>query len=282
LQSKNFRIRKGKNFSIEKTITCGQTFRYDLNNGDYIYPYKKSLLEISDGGDESISVSVIGEDANIKQIKELLGLNDNIEEINKEILEKAPKLSHLIEVGKGLRIMRNPPYEMAISFIFSIQTSIPTIRKRLNLLSEMAGEGIEYKGKVYHTFPTSSALRKLSQTDLASLHIGFRERFLKEFIERYDEEFFEQLSKQDFNKKREALLEIKGIGEKVAQCVLLFGFGELSAFPVDVWIERAMKEVFGISGSTKKITEAGRQIFGNFAGYAQQYMYYFIRAFGHC
>ncbi|MGB9694568.1 MAG: DNA-3-methyladenine glycosylase 2 [Caldisericaceae bacterium] len=282
LQSREHIIKASKEFSLEKTITCGQTFRYEIRNGTYIYPFKNSILELNQIDNKSIKVGVAGENISIQEIKELLGLEHNIDDINRNILEKAPNLSHIIDEANGIRVMKNPPYEVAISFIFSIQTSIPTIRKRLNMLAEMAGKSIEHKGEIYYAFPTSTELRKLANKDLGLLHLGFRERFLKGFIEQYDEEFFEQLSNKSFDQKRDALLRIKGVGEKVAQCILLFGFGELSAFPVDVWIERAMKELFSVSKNARKVTEEGRRIFGESAGYAQQYMYYFIRSFGHC
>jgi N-glycosylase/DNA lyase len=279
LQNKKFLIDISDTFSLEKTITCGQTFRYECENGKYIYPFKNSLLEIREIN-RKLSVSVFGKEQSEHKIKELLGLNHDIQKINIDILENAPTLAQIVEAGNGIRIMKNSAYETALSFIFSIQTSIPIIRRRLNILSEMAGDSIDYNGRKYYTFPTSSPLRRLSNADLGLLHLGFREQFVKKFIEYYDEEFFEKLSRFDFEEKRKTLLGIRGIGEKVAQCILLFGFGELSAFPVDVWIERAMKSLFNFHGSTKKMTEEGRHLFGNFAGYAQQYIYYFIRIFG--
>ncbi len=279
MQNNIFFLNANEPFSLAKTLNCGQTFRFEIVNGRYFYPFKNTLLEIYESN-KDLTVETHGDDLQEREIRNLFGLNHDVASINTYIECRAPMLHEIIEASKGLRIMRMLPYETTLSFIFSIQTSIPIIRKRLNLLGEMAGDYVTLGRRKHYLFPKSTALKKIQESDIKLLHLGFRERFVKEFIENYDEQFFDKLSNKSFDEKRKALLTIKGVGEKVAQCVLLFGFGELSAFPVDVWIDRAMQALLGLKGSTKKLTDEGRKLFGDYAGYAQEYIYYFIRVFG--
>ena len=266
-----------KDFSLRKTLLCGQTFRIFEEGNDFVVPFKRSVLRLSQT-ENKLYYSLYGEPLSEQELKRFLGLNDDIELINRELSEKAKNFSEVIQYGKGLRIMRQDPYETTISFLFSIQSSIPVIKKRLNLLSGMGGEKVETEDKTYYLFPESKVLKRMSKKEIKRLHLGFREEWFLEFIQKYDEAFFRNLSKKGFKEKEKALLNIKGIGIKVANCILLFSMNEPSAFPADVWIKRGMEKLFNIKGSSKKVTEAGRELFGRFAGYAQEYMYYYIRS----
>lgn len=266
-----------KKFSLHKTLLCGQTFRVFKEGSSFVVPFKRSVLKLSQTENE-LHYTVYGEPLSEEEIKRFLGLNDDIEIINRELSERVKNFSKIIQYGNGLRIMRQDPYETTISFLFSIQSSIPVIRKRLNLLSEMGGEAVQTEDKTYYLFPESTKLKQISRKEIEKLHLGFREKWFLEFIQKYDEEFFRNLSKKSFKEKENALLNIKGVGIKVASCIMLFSMDELSAFPVDVWIKRGMEKLFNIKGSTKKVTEASRELFGRFAGYAQEYIYYYIRS----
>ena len=263
-------------FSLEKTLHCGQVFRFYFKEGKIFLPYLNSLIKLEEKS-STIYYSVFGEALSDLQIKKILGLNHSINKINSYLAKRDPRFKIVIEFANGLRIMSLPPYETAISFIFSIQSSIPVIKKRLNTLSEYAGHCIEIGGEKFHLFPKSSDLKSLSKKEISLLKLGFREKFFAEFIKKYDETFFENLKQLNYEEKRKELLKIKGIGEKVGQCILLFSLDELSAFPVDVWIKRGMKYFFNEVGTERKLSETGRKIFGEFAGYAQEYMYYFLR-----
>lgn len=263
-------------FSIDHTLQCGQIFRYFINGSSYYVPYNNSIIMLRQKKN-IIEYQIFGEKIDKCKIEEFLGINHDIENINNYLLQREYKLKEIVSFSKGLRIIKTPPYETVISFIFSIQNSIPVITKKLNLLSEIAGESVIINGRKFYTFPKSSRLRSLTNADYQRLRIGYREKFLREFIGLFNEDDFKFLEEKSYDEKRRILLSIKGVGEKVAQCVLLFGFSELSAFPVDVWIERALWSYFGVKGSIKKLTEFGRETFGDYAGYAQEYLYRYIR-----
>ncbi|MEA3313396.1 MAG: DNA glycosylase [Caldisericota bacterium] len=264
------------NFSLHKTLLCGQIFRvFEIENG-FIVPFNRSLLKLLQKKNKIHCISY-GKSVSQAEVKKFLGINDDIDSINGALTRKEAKFSQIIQYGKGLRIMRQNPYETTISFLFSIQSSIPVIKRRLNLLSEMVGEKIRVDGTMYYFFPGSEALRNLDVQSVKKLHLGFREKWFVDFVQNYDETFFSHILKKSFEEKEKKLLGIKGVGKKVAHCILLFSMSELSAFPVDVWIKRGMYELFEVKGSSKKITETGRGMFGKYAGYAQEYLFYYLR-----
>jgi N-glycosylase/DNA lyase len=263
-------------FSLERTLKCGQTFRVFEKKGMFLYPYGKSLLALRQESD-FLYYEVYGKPLGVEQVRSILGLNDDIGEINTELSNKVKGFNNVIDNTLGIRIMRQLPFETTISFMFSVQSAIPLIRRRLNMLSELAGEKLNTPFGSFFLFPESKDIRKLSDSEIKDLKLGFREKWFREFIENYDEVQISKIAQMDFEKKEHALMQIKGVGIKVAHCIMLFSMNELSAFPVDVWIKRGMEELFGVTGTTKKITGVGRKMFGQYAGYAQEYIYYYIR-----
>jgi len=269
------KINLPQGFSLERTLTCGQTFRV-LKKGDvFLYQNGGSVLALKQEGN-SLSFESFGKETSEDSVKSLLGLNDDFALINSE-LSAVKGFSGVIDKTLGISIMRQNPFETTISFMFSVQSAIPLIRKRLNSLSEIAGVPIETTYGKFYLFPSSSSLRQLSDSEIKSLRLGFREKWFKEFIMSYNEEKIMKIADMPFEEKEKELLKIKGVGIKVAHCIMLFSMNELSAFPVDVWIKRGMESLFGITGTTQKVTREGRKLFGRFAGYAQEYIYYYMR-----
>lgn len=263
-------------FSLERTLKCGQTFRVFEKDGWFLYPYGNSVLALKQS-ENTLEYKVFGAPLSEEAVRNLLGLNDDIEKINSELAQRVSGFAKVIDKTLGIRIMRQIPFETTVSFMFSVQSAIPLIRRRLNVLSELAGEKIDTPFGAFYTFPKSENLRRLSDSEIQSLKLGFREKWFREFIELYDENKLTEVSRMPFSEKEHALLKIKGVGIKVAHCIMLFSMNELSAFPVDVWIKRGMEELFSVKGTTKKVTEEGRKMFGKYAGYAQEYIYYYTR-----
>ncbi len=270
------RISLPQDFSLERILKCGQTFRVFEKDGTFIYPCGNSVLALKQEGD-SLLFESFGEPVSQSGVKKLLGLNDDIQLINKKLSHLAEGMDKIIDKTLGIRIMRQNPFEVTVSFMFSVQSAIPLIRRRLNKLSEIAGKEVKTSYGKFYLFPESSALRALSESEIKSLKLGFREKWFEEFIDNYDESNMQEIALFPFAEKEQALLKIKGVGIKVAHCIMLFSMDELSAFPVDVWIKRGMEHLFGISGTTPKVTKKGRELFGKFAGYAQEYIYYYVR-----
>jgi len=192
-------------------------------------------------------------------VREFLRLDDNLEEIY-EVIGTGKKMREAIEEFKGLRITKNDLWETTASFICSINSNIPRIKKNVQCLLSSRGE-----------IPVN-----LHSQDLSQARLGFRERYLRETSRLVSQGFLEGIEKLSYSQAKERLMELPGVGPKVADCILLFGLGKLEAVPVDVWIARAMKRYFGVEGE-KKIRAFAREEWHPYEGYAQQYLYMKVR-----
>ncbi|MGB9769718.1 MULTISPECIES: DNA-3-methyladenine glycosylase 2 [Caldisericum] len=271
---------KVKDFSLEKTLKCGQTFRFFFENGAYYYPYKESLIKIREEIFKDVTklkVEVFGKYLSEEDFYSIFGLSHDVTRINQEIIKIAPNLKEVVEFSKGIRLMKMEPYETTISFIFSIQSQIPVITSRLNKLAYLTNKSIEVDGLIFYLFPRRMDMLELPLDAISSLRLGFREKFFLNLIKNYTEEDLYKIKDLPYEEKKKFLKSILGIGDKVSECIILFGYGDLSAFPVDTWIVKGLEKFFGIKGSIRKLTGFGRTTFGNLSGYAQQYIYYYMR-----
>ena len=191
-----------------------------------------------------------------------------------------------IEYGQGIRILNQDLWETIISFIISANNNIPRIKGIIERISKMYGDEIIYNEKSYYTFPTVEQLAKATVEDLRKLGLGFRDVRVYETThmileKRVDLETLEK--EEDFNKVRETLLTLSGVGPKVADCILLFStLKRWEAFPIDVWVRRVMNELYiqnedGTKVNKTQIEKIAREKFGNLAGIAQQYLFYWKR-----
>jgi N-glycosylase/DNA lyase len=192
-------------------------------------------------------------------VRTLLRAEDDLEAIYAEIATD-PAMRRAVDKYRGLRITKSDPWETLISFVCSINNNIPRICKNVQSLME--------NGRV----PSPD---ELLSRDLEECRLGFRARFLREIAEMMPSYDLDKIGEMDYLEAKATLMEFPGVGDKVSECVLLFGYGFLEAFPVDVWIARAMERYYGVSG--KKAREYARSRWGALAGYAQQYLYCAIR-----
>jgi N-glycosylase/DNA lyase len=191
-----------------------------------------------------------------------------------------PHLARCCEAFRGLRLLRQPLGETLLCFLCSATKQIVQIRQMVELLARRHGREIV---SGVHRLPTWAGLAAVSEEDLRACLLGFRARYVKQtaqfLAERTD--WLEQVEKLPYAEAKERLRELPGVGEKVADCVLLFGAGRFEAFPVDVWIIKAMETRYGLHGWTpQQIAHFGRVHFGPHAGLAQQYLFAWERRFG--
>lgn len=173
--------------------------------------------------------------------------------------------------GAGLRILRQDPWEMLVSFIISQRKSIPAIRTAIETLCTAYGDPFDGAGRRCFAFPTAQRLAGLTEADLAACGLGYRAKYVLDAARRAADGRLDlpALQNQPTDAVRQALLEVYGVGVKVAQCVLLFGYHRLEALPVDVWMDRVVQEVYG-----GKFPRS----YGKYAGVLQQYLFYYVRA----
>ena len=211
--------------------------------------------------------------------------------IQKSIIEACPELEEVIKENPGIRLLNQEYFETLISFIISQNKQIPQIKAVVRQLSEMAGKKIDSdvarlrKLKVVnqdniimtsYCFPTLEEFSKLTEDDIRACKAGFRAPYIMDAVRRtvYGEITEDSFMGLSTDEARQLLMKIKGVGEKVANCVLLFGLGRREAFPVDVWMKRIMEDIYFHADTPKdKIEAFATERFGKYAGYAQQYLF---------
>ena len=194
---------------------------------------------------------------------------------------------------RGLRVLRQEPWECLASFILSSTKQIVQIRQIIRLLGERFGEPLRGGGadppagpgerprEVYYTFPTPQRLARVGEDDLRGCKMGFRAPHLLAAARRIADGSFdlERIRGMDYASARRELMELRGVGGKIADCVLLFAYGFESAFPVDVWVERGLRQLYFPRRrvAEKKLRHFAATHFGRHAGYAQQYLFHYVR-----
>jgi N-glycosylase/DNA lyase len=279
-------IKDVKSFELSHVFDCGQCFRWiRQENGNYIGVAFGRVIEV-----EKRDSDIIIYNTNEKEFNEIwlnyFDLKREYENI-KEILSKDELLKQSVEFGHGIRILQQQPFELVISFIISANNRIPMIKRAIDNISKRWGKEIEYKGKAYYAFPTVEDFAKVSMEEIESCGVGFRAKYIADTVEKIYKSMSEEYKQEydlNFIKAQsddgchEALQVFSGIGPKVADCIMLFSMNKYSAFPVDVWVKRAMQHFYlAPDVSLKKIRDFGRNKFGELSGFAQQYLFYYAR-----
>ena len=286
MKKQKYVINNCTTFELKDIFECGQCFRWNKEqDGSYIGVVNNNVIKATKNENE-ITFKSVGED----NLKELVTYYFDLERDYDAIKEKLSKIDEnmkkSIEYGKGIRILNQDLWETIISFIISANNNIPRIKGIIDRMSKAYGKEIIFEGKNYYTFPTVDELSKASVEDLRKLGLGFRDVRVYETTKIIKEKQvdLDYLSKEkDFNKVRDVLLTLPGVGPKVADCILLFSsLKRWEAFPIDVWVRRVMNELYiGNEDETKvkkeQIEKIAYEKFGSLAGIAQQYLFYWKR-----
>lgn len=275
-------LRNAKSFEPVHIFECGQCFRWNKEeDGSYTGVIKNSVINVKKIGNDVEFTGVC--DENIKQIcEEYFNLQTNYEAIKEKLSNIDIYLKNSIEYGNGIRILKQDLWETLLSFIISANNNIPRIKTIIERIAKKYGNRIEYRNKIYYTFPTPEMLQNASIDNFRGLGLGFRDVRIYETVQRTlkGEIDLEKL-KQEENTEvlRKKLLEIPGIGPKVADCVMLFALNRFDVFPVDVWVKRVISELyFNKKEQTPNVIhEFAEKQYGNLAGLAQQYLFYWRR-----
>jgi N-glycosylase/DNA lyase len=261
--------------NVENSINSGQVFLWKRDGNHWYGINGQDILKISDSGR-------VKSYQNIKT--DFFRKNDNLEKIIKTISkDKTTKMA--VSRYVGLRVLEQDPFQCLISFIVSSNSNIQKIKSSLENLSKKFGIKVEFQNKEFFLFPKPEKLAKASINEIKSCGVGYRARFIKEaanrtLLKKID---FEYLKKCNYQDAKEEICFIPGVGNKVADCVLLFSLNKLEAFPLDRWMIRILEKYYSdqFQLETKTITEKQYSIlhekivnyFGPFAGYAQQFLF---------
>lgn len=257
-------------FDADATFECGQCFRWNADNGVYTGIVDGKVCRV-DGN------KVLCPDGDNAFWKDYFCVDTDYSEVKKRLLKVDPKLAPCIEYGGGIRLLRQPLWETAVSFIISANNNIPRIRKIISGLCESFGDKLEACGNVYYSFPSPQRLAGLDLSDLSHLKAGYRDKYILSAAKYFADGNInaEELSQMPTAEVKKKLTEIKGVGSKVADCIMLFSLGRYEVFPQDVWIKRIMSEVYGTD--ERSTSEFVSKLYGGLGGYAQQYLYYYYR-----
>jgi len=284
----------------EITVNSGQMFLWENYKNSWYGVYKSHILKFSldhknsgKGTYDHLYFDSLPELDNWQQL--VFRLDDDINYIS-SCLANDNIISQLFKKYSGLWLMRQDPFQCMISFACSSNTNIPMIRRMLKNLCRKFGIKREIDEKKFFTFPTTKSLAKASINELCSCGIGYRAKTIKSLTEKIiiGTLNIEELSRCKYDEAKEKLLGIYGIGNKLADCILLFSLEKTEAFPIDVWIARSIysyyrallnQESFKLDIKSTKLSpnryyllsKIMRQHFGKYAGYAQQYLYYHMR-----
>lgn len=259
-----------KNFSLKHTIESGQFFRYK-KIGEYYYIISQDkFFKIKQQNDQ-----IEFDGANRKFVEKFLGLEQDFDNITREL--KAEKhVTMAMQTYNGLRILEQHPWEALISFICSSASNIPKITMNVNLLAQNFGTKINFDNQTDCVFPAIGSINDFEK--IKNCKVGFRAKYILE-ANKISQNFFEEIEQLNYQEALQKLTTITGVGEKIADCVLLFGCKRLEAFPVDVWIKRVTEELYfqNKEQKLKDIKKFGQDKFGKYAGYANQYLYHWRR-----
>ncbi len=278
IKNKNLIISDIKDFNLDHIFECGQCFRWNKEpDGSYIGVAMGKALKISQTASSVTLYDTSKED--FENIWYNYFDMNNDYGIIKSTLSSDKILKEAISYGGGIRILNQDLWECVVSFIISASNNIPRIKKIINSLCELYGDKIEYLGNTYYTFPSSEKIYSLNLDDLAPIKAGFRDKYILSAAKLFHEgmciDTFKNLTYYDAKKE---LMKIKGIGNKVADCILLFGLSKRNSFPIDVWIKRVVEYCYFTSPqSIREIEKFSLEKFGSLGGYAQQYLFFYAR-----
>ncbi|MCQ8894373.1 MAG: 8-oxoguanine DNA glycosylase [Methanolinea sp.] len=259
-------------FSLDLSLSCGQVFSWEKEGGVWTGVVGSRVIRITQRGD---SLSFSGADPGF--IRHYFGLDDDLPDILSSI-DRDPIIHAAIERNRGLRIIRQPPWECLASYICATYANIPGIKRRIFLLRQNLGDPVPGRRDGVYSFPSPHTLAGAEPCVLSGCRLGYRSAYLAKTARLIagDPAWEERVHRLPYREAQKELLRFSGVGKKVADCVLLFAFGKWEAFPVDTWIQRIITTCYPDAGPLKtydQISAFCRSHFGPWAGYAQEYLY---------
>lgn len=253
--------------SLDPTLGCGQAHRWRKTGnawegvlGDSIVVLEKTQTGFSCTGDVSREA-----------LLEYFRHYDDLEEIYADMSASDPYLASLAKGCPGLRILKQDPWECTATYLLAVNANVQRIGKMVESVCDTFGKDLGGRS----SFPTPSEVLDKAHL-ICECRLGYREQRFVALAGAVEEGKvdFKAMGEMDFEGCRNALMGIYGIGEKVADCISLFAFGHMDAFPIDARIKNVLRDVYGVEGSYAKLAEFGRKRFGKYPGYAQELLYH--------
>lgn len=272
-------------FEPKHIFECGQCFRWNVQpDGSYIGIVRNNVVTVKKVKDSVIFESM-GEDSLEQLVYQYFDLTTDYTKIKETLSNVDEYVKTSIQYGEGIRILKQEVWETIISFMISANNNIPRIKGIIERISKQYGTPISWRGQTYYTFPTIEQLSKASVEELRDLGLGFRDKRVYQTTQLFKNKTItiQQLQEQpDTKLVKDMLMQLPGVGPKVADCILLFGLQKLEVFPIDVWVRRVMNDLYFKKEKEEtldktEITKLATAKYANFAGLAQQYLFYWKR-----
>ncbi|MBR4225737.1 MAG: hypothetical protein IKR86_02985 [Candidatus Methanomethylophilaceae archaeon] len=252
---------------LDPTLGCGQAHRWrKKEDGSWEGVLGDSIVVLRQ---EERGMSVEG--CSERRILDYMRADDDVEHILADISEREPYVAGLIERCPGMRILRQDRWECLATYLLATNANVARIGKMVESVCTEFGTDLGGRS----SFPTPKQILD-GRDRICACRLGFREPRLIELAERVESGDIDPdaIAELGYEECCEALIGINGVGPKVADCVALFAYGHLEAFPIDARISKVMETVYGVTGGYRKVADEGRRIFGPYAGYAQEFLYH--------
>lgn len=278
-------------FDVSSTVSCGQAFRWRQIGDSFHCVVRGHLLVVKwDNGLLRVSDHTLGSPDRggiADLVRRYFGLEDDHAAREAELIARDDTVAEAIRYAPGIRILSQEPWECLVSYIISARNFIPNIMSTILRLSERFGERVSGDGyeRTYgvrwYSFPDASSLASAPVEAIAESGAAFRARYISCLAKRVvsGETDLCKISELPYAKARDSLMELPGVGPKIAECVLLSSMQKYEAFPVDVWISRVMRFIYlkDPKASLDRMQEYARRRFGELAGFAEQYLFHWAR-----
>ncbi len=270
-------------FDLVSSLESGQAHRWaypkDGDDGWYTGVVRGNLVRIRQTDDRvEFRCAPSDEAAFAPRLAEYFRFDDDISKIY-DMINQDERVATMVRQYPGLRVLRTEPWECLVAFICSATSNIPRIHQNMESISEAFGSPVSLNGWTRHTFPTPADLAEAGEAELRRLGLGFRAPYVHlasvAVLEgRLD---LDALIEMPYPEAKAALMERRGIGSKIADCIAVFSLEKLEAFPIDVWVRRALGEWYFPGQKTppdRVLLEWAQERFGRYGGYAQQYLFH--------
>ena len=286
MKEQRYVLKNINSFELEDIFDCGQCFRWNKQaDGSYTGVFGNNVLNIKKDNNEVVFEGICEKDIK-PTVENYFDLNRDYEKIKEQLSKTDKNMETSIRYGQGIRLLNQDLWETILSFIISANNNIPRIKGIIERLAKAYGNQITWREKNYYTFPSAEQLKDVTVKEYRDLGLGFRDKRIYETTQMIIKGQV-NLEKMQENPNtlevREELLKLSGVGPKVADCILLFStLKRLDVFPIDVWVRRVMNDLYikqedETKVSKKQIEKIATEKFGDLAGLAQQYLFYWRR-----
>ena len=267
------------NMNLSETLLSGQCFRvYKLEDSSFDVILSDRVINVFQE-DDYLLVDSDNYDGLEKVVINYFDLNRNYSEIIDSLKMNNLDFVDILDKCGSYRILRQDPLEMLVSYIISQNNNVKRISKSIETFCELYGEQIEFNNKLYYLFPSFDKIVTLNLPDIQKLKIGFRDKYILSAIVflKNNRDFVSKINSMNTNEALTYLMQIKGIGMKVASCILLFGFARFDTFPIDTWVIKFVKDFYDFDGNSKQVKKFLEEKFDENIGLCIQYMFHYNR-----